>query len=48
MNHESGLLDVSQTSGIGENATPVRAGICDGLGLLGITLDEGRGAGHAP
>jgi len=30
--------------GIGENAPPVRARICDGLGFLGIELDEKQNA----
>ncbi|MGB7760325.1 MAG: acetate/propionate family kinase [Bryobacteraceae bacterium] len=30
--------------GIGENAPPVRARICDGLGFLGIALSESRNA----
>jgi len=30
--------------GIGENAPTVRARICEGLGFLGIDLDEGRNA----
>jgi acetate kinase len=33
--------------GIGENAAPVRARICDGLGHLGIALSEARNAAHA-
>jgi acetate kinase len=32
--------------GIGENAAPVRARICEGLGFLGIALDEARNAAH--
>ena len=32
------------TGGIGENAPAVRSSICDGLGFLGIHLDEGRNA----
>ena len=32
--------------GIGENAPPVRARICDGLGFLGIELDEYRNAAN--
>ncbi len=34
--------------GIGENAAPVRKRICDGLGFLGIELDDGANARHAP
>jgi acetate kinase len=30
--------------GIGENAPPVRARICDGLGFLGLEIDEKRNA----
>lgn len=32
------------TGGIGENAPTVRARICDGLGFLGIELEEKRNA----
>ena len=28
--------------GIGENSPPIRERICDGLGFLGIELNEGR------
>jgi len=34
--------------GIGENAPTVRARICDGLGLLGIELEERRNIANAP
>ena len=34
--------------GIGENAAPVRRRICDGLGFLGIELDDEANACHAP
>jgi acetate kinase len=34
--------------GIGENAAPVRARICEGLGFLGIEIDAARNAAHAP
>jgi acetate kinase len=34
--------------GIGENAAPVRKRICDGLGFLGIDLDENANNRHAP
>jgi len=34
--------------GIGENASPVRERICDGLGFLGIKLDGERNAKSAP
>jgi acetate kinase len=33
--------------GIGENAPPVRARICEGLGFLGIELNEARNAENA-
>jgi acetate kinase len=33
--------------GIGENATSVRARICDGLGFLGIEVNESRNVAHA-
>ena len=35
-----GLETLVFAAGIGENAPTVRARICDGLGFLGITLDE--------
>ena len=34
--------------GIGENAAPVRKRICDGLGFLGLELDDEANARHAP
>ena len=34
--------------GIGENAAAVRRRICDGLGFLGIELDDAANARHAP
>jgi len=34
--------------GIGENAAPVRERICEGLGFLGIELDQARNAKGAP
>ena len=34
--------------GIGENAPTVRARICDGLGFLGIELDQRQNAENAP
>jgi acetate kinase len=37
-----GLDTLVFSAGIGENAPPVRTRICDGLGCLGITLDESR------
>ncbi len=43
-----GLDTLVFAGGIGENAPAVRAGICDGLGFLGIELDEKQnGAGAA-
>jgi acetate kinase len=35
------------TGGIGENAPLVRARICDGLGFIGIEIDEKRNAANA-
>jgi acetate kinase len=34
------------TGGIGENSAEVRALICDGLGWLGLELDEARNVAH--
>ena len=42
----SGLDTLIFAGGIGENAPAVRAGICDGLGFLGIELDEKRNAAN--
>lgn len=42
-----GLDTLVFTGGIGENASPVRARICAGLGFLGIELNEARNAAHA-
>jgi acetate kinase len=39
-----GLDTLVFAGGIGENAPTVRARICDGLGFLGIELDEKRNA----
>jgi acetate kinase len=39
-----GLDTLVFAGGIGENAPPVRARICAGLGFLGIELDESRNA----
>ncbi len=39
-----GLDTLVFAGGIGENAPPVRARICEGLGFLGIELDESRNA----
>lgn len=43
-----GLDTLVFAGGIGENAAPVRARICDGLGFLGIELSQSRNAVHAP
>jgi acetate kinase len=43
-----GLDTLVFAGGIGENAPPVRARICDGLGFLGIELDQQRNAKNAP
>ena len=37
-----GLDTLVFAGGIGENASPVRARICEGLGFLGIELNETR------
>ncbi len=42
-----GLDTLVFAGGIGENAAPVRAHICEGLGFLGIELNESRNAAHA-
>lgn len=42
-----GLDTLIFAGGIGENAPPVRARVCDGLGFLGIELDEARNATSA-
>ena len=42
-----GLDTLVFAGGIGENAPAVRARICDGLGFLGIELDEQRNAANA-
>jgi len=41
-----GLDTLVFAGGIGENAPPVRARICDGLGFLGIEIDEKRNTGN--
>ena len=41
-----GLDTLVFAGGIGENAPPVRARICDGLGFLGIALEEKRNAAN--
>ena len=43
-----GLDTLVFAGGIGEHAAPVRERICEGLGFLGIALDAGRNAAHAP
>jgi len=43
-----GLDTVVFSGGIGENALPIRARICEGLDFLGIELDESRNAEAAP
>jgi acetate kinase len=42
-----GLDTLVFAGGIGENAPTVRARICDGLGFLGIELEEKRNAANA-
>jgi acetate kinase len=42
-----GLDTLVFAGGIGENAPPVRGRICEGLGFLGIELDESRNAPSA-
>jgi acetate kinase len=41
-----GLDTLVFAGGIGENAPPVRARICDGIGFLGIELEEKRNAAN--
>ena len=43
-----GLETLVFAGGIGENAPPVRARICEGLGFLGLRLDEARNTAQAP
>jgi acetate kinase len=43
-----GLDTLVFAGGIGENAFPVRARICEGLGFLGIELNQSRNAENAP
>jgi acetate kinase len=43
-----GLDTLVFAGGIGENAAPVRARICDGLAFLGVELDPQRNAENAP
>jgi acetate kinase len=42
-----GLDTLVFSGGIGENAAVVRTRICEGLGFLGMELDEARNAAHA-
>jgi len=42
-----GLDTLVFSAGIGENSPAVRARICEGLGFLGLELDEQRNAGQA-
>lgn len=43
-----GLDTLVFSAGIGENCAPVRTRICDGLGYLGVELNETRNAENAP
>jgi acetate kinase len=43
-----GLCTLVFAGGIGENAPEIRRQICDGVGFLGIALDEARNASSAP
>jgi acetate kinase len=43
-----GLDTLVFAGGIGENASEVRARICEGLGFLGVRLDESRNKNNAP
>jgi acetate kinase len=42
-----GLDTLVFAGGIGENAPAVRARVCDGLGFLGIEIDDSRNAASA-
>jgi acetate kinase len=42
-----GLDTLVFAGGIGENAAPVRARVCEGLGHLGVALSEARNAAHS-
>lgn len=44
----NGLDTLVFAGGIGENATVIRARICEGLGYLGLELDSGRNQAGAP
>ena len=41
-----GLDSLIDTAGIGENSAPVRAGICQGPGFLGVAIGESRNEAH--
>jgi len=43
-----GLDTLIFSGGIGENSAPIRARICEGLGLFGIQLEETRNNASAP
>ena len=43
-----GLDTLVFAGGIGENAAPIRRRICEGLGFLGIEIDEQRNSRNAP
>ncbi len=43
----SGLDAIVFTAGIGENAAPVRAGVCEALAWLGLELDTAANDAHA-
>jgi acetate kinase len=43
----NGLDTLVFSAGIGESSPPIRARICEGLGFLGIALDEERNRAHA-
>ena len=43
-----GLETLVFTGGVGENAAPIRSGICRNMEFLGLTLDESRNTGNAP
>jgi acetate kinase len=43
-----GLDTLVFAAGIGERSAVIRARICAGLDFLGVNLDPGRNASHAP
>jgi len=43
-----GVDTVVFAGGIGEHAPPIRARICEGLGFLGVQIDESRNSTNAP